>query len=302
MGVRVPPFAPVFSSPWVPLFVFPSSWLFARRRRRATIEEMPPKSKLGQNFLRDERAIARIVAALGNLGEETVLEIGPGPGAITEPLAAVAGHLVAIEFDHQLALRLRVHFDNRIEVIEQDVLAFDFTAAAQTAGRKLVIVGNLPYYITSPILLALAAHHAALDRAVLMVQREVADRVCAQPGSRDYGVLSVTTQMYGPAERLFTLPPEAFDPPPEVHSTVFRWHFAPRFAELGVEEESFIALVKTAFAQKRKTLANNLRAAKIDAPVVAAALEQAAIDPQARAETLSLEAFAALWKAINRKQ
>lgn len=262
---------------------------------------MPPKSKLGQNFLRDERAIARIVAALGAVGEETVLEIGPGPGAITEPLAAAAGRLIAIEFDHQLALRLRVHFDNRIEVVEQDVLAFDFTAAATEAGRKLVIVGNLPYYITSPILLALAAHHAALDRAVLMVQREVADRVCAQPGSRDYGVLSVTAQMYGPAERLFTLPPEAFDPPPEVHSTVFRWHFAPRFAELGVEEASFIALVKTAFAQKRKTLANNLRAAKIDAPVVAAALEQAAIDPQARAETLSLEAFAALWKAINRK-
>jgi 16S rRNA (adenine1518-N6/adenine1519-N6)-dimethyltransferase len=263
---------------------------------------MPPKSKLGQNFLRDEGAIARIVAAAGAIDDRTVIEIGPGPGAITEPLAAHAGKLRAIEFDHQLALRLRVHFGDRVEIVEQDVLQFDFTAAAAQAGQKLVVVGNLPYYITSPILLKLAEHHAALDRAVLMVQREVADRVTAEPGTHDYGILSVTTQMYGPVQRLFTLPPEAFEPPPEVHSTVFRWQFSPRFEQLGVDERSFIDLVKMAFAQKRKTLSNNLRAAKIDAARATAALEKAGIDSHARAETLTLEAFAALWHAINSNQ
>jgi 16S rRNA (adenine1518-N6/adenine1519-N6)-dimethyltransferase len=259
---------------------------------------MPAKSKLGQNFLRDESAIARIVAATGPIGDRTVIEIGPGPGAITEPLAAHAAHLRAIEFDHQLALHLRVHFGERVEIVEQDVLQFDFTAAAEQAGQKLVVVGNLPYYITSPILLKLAEHHAALDRAVLMVQREVADRVTAQPGSHDYGVLSATTQMYGPVQRLFTLPPEAFEPQPEVHSTVFRWYFSPRFEELGVEEKPFLEFIRKAFAQKRKTLANNLRAAGLAAAAATAALEKAGIDSHARSEALSLDAFAALWHAL----
>jgi 16S rRNA (adenine1518-N6/adenine1519-N6)-dimethyltransferase len=166
------------------------------------------------------------------------------------------------------------------------------------------VVGNLPYYITAPILLKLGASHASpegavLDRAVLMVQREVADRITAQPGSRDYGLLSITVQMHGPAEQLFTLGPESFSPPPDVHSTVFRWRFAPRFAELEVEEASFLPFVRKAFSQKRKTLANNLRAAGIPPAAVAAALAQAAIDPQARAEALTMEAFAALWHSLN---
>ena len=115
------------------------------------------------------------------------------------------------------------------------MLQFDFAAAAAQAGERLRVAGNLPYAITSPILLKLAASHASLDLAVLMVQREVAERVTAMPGTRDYGLLSVTMQMYGPVEQLFTLPPSAFSPPPKVHSTVFRWRFAPRFAELGVD-------------------------------------------------------------------
>ena len=182
---------------------------------------------------------------------------------------------------------------------EQDVLQFDFAAAAAQAGAPLRVVGNLPYYITSPILLKLAASHAALDCAVLMVQREVADRVTAAPGSRDYGVLSVTVQMHGPVEQLFTLPPSAFSPPPEVHSTVFRWRFAPRFAELGVERNEFLHFIRQAFAQKRKTLANNLRAAGIAPGAAAAALARAGIDAQARTESLPLEALAALWRSLS---
>jgi 16S rRNA (adenine1518-N6/adenine1519-N6)-dimethyltransferase len=261
---------------------------------------MPSKPKLGQNFLVDAQAIERIAAALGDVSNRTVVEIGPGRGAITGALASRAAHIIAIELDRELAAELRTSFTpERVTVVEQDILSFDFETAAAQAGAKLRVAGNLPYYITSPILLKLAASHAALDVAVLMVQREVADRVTAAPGSRDYGLLSVTVQMHGPAEPLFTLPPAAFSPPPEVHSTVFRWRFAPRFAELGVEETSFLGLVRQAFAQKRKTLANNLRAAGIPAAAAAQAMADAGIDPRARAEALPIESLASLWRHLS---
>jgi 16S rRNA (adenine1518-N6/adenine1519-N6)-dimethyltransferase len=263
---------------------------------------MPAKPKLGQNFLVDSSAIQRIADSIGDAEGRTVVEIGPGGGAITEALAARAGHLLAVELDHELALHLRVRFSaERVTVIEQDVLNFDFAAASAAAGERLLVVGNLPYGITSQILLKLAASHTSVDRAVLMVQREVADRVVAQPGSRDYGLLSVTVQMYGPAQQIFTLPPEAFSPPPDVHSTVFRWRFAPRFQELGVEEDGFLRFVRQCFAQKRKTLANNMRAAGIPSEVVSRALVEAAIDAKARAEALPIESLASLWNCLERE-
>jgi 16S rRNA (adenine1518-N6/adenine1519-N6)-dimethyltransferase len=257
------------------------------------------KPKLGQNFLLDPQAIVRIISALGDISNSTVVEIGPGRGAITESLIARARHVIAVELDHELALSLRARFSpDRITVVEQDVLQFDFAAAAVQAGGLLRIVGNLPYYITSPILLKLAEAHAALNFAILMVQREVADRVTAAPSSRDYGVLSVAVQIHGPADSLFTLPPEAFSPPPEVHSTVFRWRFAPRFEQLGVDGSGFLRFIRRAFAQKRKTLANNLRAAGIDPHTVASALAQAQIPPQARTESQSIESLAALYREL----
>lgn len=260
---------------------------------------MRAKPKLGQNFLVDEQAAHRIVAALGEIADRTVIEIGPGRGAITDSLAARAKHVVAVELDRELATGLRNHFDPaRVTVIEEDVLRFDFAAVAAQAGERLRVAGNLPYAITSPILLKLAASHAALETAVVMVQREVADRVTAAPGTRDYGYLSVTMQMYGPVEQLFTLPPSAFSPPPKVHSTVFRWRFARRFAELGVAESGFLRFLRQAFAQKRKTLANNLRAAGVAPDAVAGALAAAEIDPRARAEALPVEALAAVWRKL----
>lgn len=269
---------------------------------------MLAKSRLGQNFLCDPQAAERIAASLGECAGRTVVEIGAGRGAMTGALAARAGHVLAIELDpllaSELAAGLRSHFPpDRVTIIQQDVLRFDFAAAqAQPGvlepGTRLLVAGNLPYYISSPILLKLAASHAALDRAVLMVQREVADRITARPGSRNYGLLSVTVQMFGPVEQLFTLPPSAFSPPPQVHSTVFRWRFAPRFTELGVPEAGFLRLVRQAFAQKRKTLANNLRAAGIAPPAAAAAMARAGIAPQARAEALPIETLAALWHSL----
>jgi len=264
---------------------------------------MAAKPKLGQNFLRDPQAIQRIIAALGPLESRTVVEIGPGKGAITEGLAARAKQLITIELDRELAWNLQERFSpekgiHNVTVRRQDVLEFDFASAANDAGESLLVVGNLPYYITSPILLRLAANAASLDRAVLMVQREVADRVTARPESRDYGLLSVTLQLYGSAEQLFTLPPEAFTPPPEVHSTVFRWKFAPRFSELNIEEAPFITFLKQCFAQKRKTLSNNLRAAGLPAIKVVEAFTSAGISPQIRAEALPLEQLAAIWRAL----
>ena len=228
-----------------------------------------------------------------------MVEIGPGGGAITEVLSRRAGRLVAIELDRELAPRLRAQFADTpsVEVIEADVLAVDLDSLRRDEER-LLVVGNLPYYITSDILLRLFHFHASISRAVVMVQREVADRVAAVPGTRDYGLLSATTQLYARVERVLTLPPSAFLPPPEVHSTVLRLTMQPRFAELGVEPDEFIAVLKQSFAQKRKTLAKNLRAAGFDGACVAEALQSAGIPPMARAEELGLEPMAALWKGL----
>ena len=267
---------------------------------------MPPKSRLGQNFLVDQQAIRRIVAAAGDCSNRTVVEIGPGRGAITRELAAKTAHLIALEVDPELAERLSSALDpavhgrapSNVRIERIDVLAFDFAAAAAAAGQNLIVVGNLPYYITSPILLKLAENCDVLDRAVLMVQREVADRVTAAPGSRDYGLLTVTVQLHGRVEQLFTLPPRAFSPPPEVHSTVFRWQFAPRFQELDLDRERFLSFLKQVFALKRKTLANNLRAAGFGAGTIATALHASGIDAKARAEALPVETLAGLWRGL----
>ena len=263
---------------------------------------MPVKPKLGQNFLVDGQAAQRIVAALGEIAGRTVVEIGPGRGAITGALAARAGRVVAVEFDHELAAGLREGFDSaRVTVVEQDVLRFDFAAAAAEAGERLRVAGDLPYAITSPILLKLAASHAALELAVLMVQREVAERVTASPGTRDYGLLSVTMQMYGTVEQLFTLPPSAFSPQPKVHSTVFRWRFTPRFAELGIEE-AVSAFYSPDLCKKRKTLANNLRAAGVATSAAAARRARPGIDQRMRAEAVPVEGLASLWRVLEEQK
>ena len=180
---------------------------------------VPAKSRLGQNFLHDEQAIQRIVATLGDCSGRTVVEIGPGRGDITRGLSKKAARVIALEFDEALAKPLVSEYsgaDGNVPVENIDVLAFDFAAAAHASGQKLSGVGNLPYYITSPILTKLAESAVVLDRAVLMVQREVAERVTATPGSREYGLLSVAVQLHGPVQQLFTLPPTAYSPPPQV--------------------------------------------------------------------------------------
>ena len=262
---------------------------------------MKRKPKLGQNFLVDDRARHAIVDALGDVSQRTVIEIGPGRGAITEILTPRCGRLIALELDRELApaLALRFHGQPQVQIIETDVLRADFSSLVP-AGETADVIGNLPYYITSDILLKLfaAGSTGLVSRAVVMMQREVADRVAASPGVRDYGLLSATAQMNAQVERLFDLPPSAFSPPPEVYSTVLRLHFAPRFAELGVDPEGFDRFLKQSFAQKRKTLENNLRAAGYSSAQLAERWPQS-IPRQARAESLSLEAMAELYRALS---
>ena len=269
------------------------------------------KPKLGQHFLRDETAARRIVDALGDLSHQTILEIGPGTGAITRLVIQRARRVIAIELDKVLAaqLRMQLAMANNIEVIEGDVLAIDFdTIFGPKPGTSrpglewkpdpVDLVGNLPYFITSDILLRLFEYRRYFRQMVIMVQREVAERISASPGTRDYGLLSATAQLYTKVEQLFTLPPGAFNPPPRVHSTVLRLTVAPQLGQLGVEEEDeFIRFLKLSFAQKRKTLWNNLKS-QYNSDVLRAALVDSGVKPNVRAEALPLDRTAALFRAL----
>jgi 16S rRNA (adenine1518-N6/adenine1519-N6)-dimethyltransferase len=267
------------------------------------------KARLGQNFLISQTAPRAIVAAAGDLSSAAVLEIGPGMGAITHLLAQTARRLVAVEFDHTLADRLLLQYPLQagtdptqplrgVDIITNDILRVNLTALADREGGRLVVVGNLPYYITSEILLHLYAHADALDRAVLMMQREVADRLCAEPGSRDYGLLTVTTQLYADVQRLFELTPADFSPPPNVHSTVVRLHFKPRHRALAVDPAPFVLFLRHCFAQKRKTLGNNLRSAGYPSERIDEACATTAVSRDARAEAIGIEHLAALFRAL----
>lgn len=272
------------------------------------------KPKLGQNFLIDRGAAEKIVAALGDVSQSLVVEIGPGRGALTDILAGKAGRLIVIELDRMLATQMRMKYgrDSKVEVLEGDVLAIDFrTVLHRTIGplgdlrpekpERARLLGNLPYYITSDILLHLFEFQDQFDLLVIMVQREVAERIAAKPGSRDYGLLSATAQLYTRVENLFTLPPGAFAPPPKVHSGVLRMQIAPRFQELGVEAKEFIEFLKLAFAMKRKTLVNNLKKSYGEKEITAA-LQDAGVRADVRAEALTLEKSAAVFRSLGHRQ
>ncbi len=269
------------------------------------------KPKLGQHFLASPDAAVRIVGALGDISQSTVLEIGPGQGILTSMLAKNARRLIAVELDRVLAAQLRLKFgmSRNTEIIEADVLSIDFDSlfgpkpglgrpGIELKPEPVKVVGNLPYYITSEILLRLFEFSRYFETVVIMVQREVADRVAAAPGSRDYGLLSATAQLHASVENLFTLPPAAFNPPPKVHSSVLRLTMNPRQEKLGVAGDGFIAFLRLSFGQKRKTLWNNLKE-NYEAAQLKSALAEAKVKATARAETLSLEQSAAIYRALH---
>jgi dimethyladenosine transferase len=268
------------------------------------------KPKMGQHFLTSEPAAHRIVEALGDVSEATVLEIGPGRGAITDILAQKARRLIAVELDRVMSAQLRMKFSMQpnVEIIEGDVLKVEMDTVfgakpgslrtgLNFAPEPARVVGNLPYYITSDILLRLLEYHRYFSSIVIMVQKEVADRLAASPGTRDYGLLTATTQLYGRVEKLFTLPPGAFAPAPKVHSSVVRITIKPRIEALQVNETSFIDFLKLSFGQKRKTLWNNLKT-QYDETKLKAALSKSGVKPSVRAEALPLEKTAALFRAL----
>ncbi|HEX4683098.1 MAG TPA: 16S rRNA (adenine(1518)-N(6)/adenine(1519)-N(6))-dimethyltransferase RsmA [Gemmatimonadaceae bacterium] len=253
---------------------------------------LPPiRKSLGQHFLNDKRILQRIVDALELSGDEIVIEIGPGRGSLTELLVPRARSLILIEYDRMLAANLRQRYATTptVRVIEADVLTVDLGAAA---GGPYRLVGNVPYYITTPILFhALAAPRP--DRAVYLVQREVADRIVAAPGSADYGALSVNVQGFARAQSLFRVAPGSFLPPPKVEGAVIR--IEPRTDPVvGVEEEAaFRRFVQDAFGMRRKQMRRVIRElAALPAETAEAVLSGAGVKAEARPETLGAEQFA----------
>lgn len=263
---------------------------------------LAPRKALGQNFLVDPNAQARIVAAVGLTGAEVVVEIGAGLGALTARLLSGARKVIAIERDAKLAAVLREELgaSANFALVEGDALDYDFVAAARAAGQPLVVVGNLPYVVTSPVLfatLAAAAAGGVVDRAIFMVQKEFAQRMLASSGSRTYGRLSVMVQQAAAAEILFHVGAGAFLPPPAVTSTVVR--LRPRTQPLAEVRDPalFDRVVREAFGTRRKMLRRALDAAFGERAVPA--LVAAGIAGTRRAEELSVADFARLANALS---
>jgi 16S rRNA (adenine1518-N6/adenine1519-N6)-dimethyltransferase len=259
----------------------------------------PAKRRFGQNFLVDPSAVRRIVAALSAGPSDTVVEIGPGRGALTEAIIAAGIAVVAIEIDRELAEALRARCgESSLQVIEADVLKLSLPSL----GDRLVVVGNLPYNISKPVAMKLVDERCCVARAVLMFQREVADRLTAEPGTKDYGPLTVLAGQAFKIVRLFRLPPGAFRPSPKVVSTVTLW--TPRPA--GDLPDALVPALKetlrAAFAHRRQTLHKNLRQELGDNDAtIRRLLDTASIDGGARAEALSPEEFIRLAAVVSRR-
>lgn len=255
---------------------------------------MRAKKSLGQNFLRDEAIIGKIVDVLDLTADDVVIEIGPGQGALTEELLKRAGRVIAVEFDRDMIAVLRERFgrSNNFDLVDADILDVDLAGLA--AGNTTKVVGNLPYNISTPILQKLIDCRKLFTLLVLMFQREVVERITALPGGRERGFLSVLVENAFEAERLFDVPPTAFAPVPKVWSSVVRLTPVPS----RVRDEFLLRdLVSISFAQKRKTLLNNLKTRLRDAGSV---LSDCGIDGGRRAETLALGEWARLADAIKK--
>lgn len=269
---------------------------------------MRAKKRFGQHFLQPEWA-EKLVQAIQPTPADDFLEIGPGPGALTLRLAPQVSHLTAIEVDPDMIAALKPSLPANVTLVEADILEADL--AALTNGKRIRVAGNLPYNVSSPILFRLLETRKAdfrlkpeatgigkptveLIDATLMVQREVAERIEAKPGTRDFGVLSIFVQLHADVRRLLTLPPGAFRPAPKVHSSVIRLTFRPPVVRIA-DDSLFESMVRTMFMQRRKTLANALKPfAETRRTNGLEALTRAGIDPTRRPETLQLDELARL--------
>ncbi len=254
-----------------------------------------PRKRFGQNFLRDPNYIRRIVAAIAPGPGDHCLEIGPGDGALTLPLAEAAGRLDCMEIDRDLAQRLETRFAGRenVRIHRRDILKFDLAELGEIAG-DLRVIGNLPYNISTPVLFRLLKMSHSITDMTIMLQREVVERMTAAPGNRNYGRLSVMLAYYCAAERLFPVPPEAFRPIPKVHSAVVRLRPHRQRPAQAADENFFATVVRTSFGQRRKTLRNSLKSL-----AAAEVLEQLPVDLGARPEQLGLADYVRISDAIS---
>jgi 16S rRNA (adenine1518-N6/adenine1519-N6)-dimethyltransferase len=265
-----------------------------------------PTKRLGQNFLKDPRVINRIIEAFGAKPGETVIEIGPGTGALTSVLVQRAGHVLAIEFDNNLVPLLRQRFasQSNLKVLQADALETDFCAEI-LPERKARLIANLPYNISTAILQRLISQRRCLDEMVLMLQKEVVERIQAPAGSSERGYLSVLIEAYCETEKLFDVAPGSFHPRPKVWSSVLRIKFRNELTVDVKDEDLLWALVSAGFMQKRKTILNNLRNATGRLHEVikqnggaSIVLCKANIDLKRRAESLSVEEWGRITKAM----
>lgn len=271
------------------------------------------KKSLGQNFLVDGRIARRILAAVSPQPEDIIIEIGPGTGALTK-LLVENNRVIAVEIDKRLIEELQSLAQQNLTVIEGDALEIDWSKLIESiidettvhGGQNSIpprirIVANLPYYISTPIIERLIALDGKIYDMTLMLQKEVVERITSAPGSKEYGYLSVLVQCHLIPKKLFEVPPSAFRPAPKVQSAIVSLLMRDRFAVDVSDMKKFFRLVSSLFAQRRKTIANNIKAAatvlQITTPIQSA-FEKSGIDSTRRAETLSLDEFASLYKAF----
>ncbi|GIN93500.1 ribosomal RNA small subunit methyltransferase A [Siminovitchia terrae] len=265
------------------------------------------KKSLGQNFLIDPNILRNITEYAGLTKETGVIEIGPGIGALTEHLARTAKKVVAYEIDQRLLPILAdtlAPYDN-VKIIHEDILKADIHQMIEkefAEVKEIMVVANLPYYVTTPIILKLLEEKLPIRGIVVMLQKEVGDRIAAKPGTKEYGSLSIAIQFYTTAETVMIVPKSVFVPQPNVDSAVIRMLLRERPAVSVKDERFFFHITKMSFAQRRKTLMNNLTSGLPDGKKrksdIASALELAGIEPSRRGETLSMDEFAALSEAL----
>jgi len=259
---------------------------------------MTKRRALGQHFLRDHGVARAIVDLVAPTERDLVVEIGPGEGALTGLLAGRAGRVIALEIDRALAAALRARLPT-VEVLDADARSWDYTTLAAPAGGRVLILGNLPYSVGKPILMALVDARRAIHEMALMLQREAAERVAAPPGGKTYGSLSIFTQLHCDVRVALRVPPGAFRPPPKVDSAVLHLRVLGQPRVALADPRRFETVVRAAFAQRRKMVANALGAGLgLPLDVVRRALAAGGVDPARRAETLTLSEFAALTTAL----
>ena len=261
------------------------------------------KKSFGQNFIIEPGVVEKIANAAIQSRDELVFEIGPGIGALTQFLCEKSDQVVAFEIDERLPVVLEneIGFDH-LQIVLEDILKVDIDEKIREfrkPGQKVVFASNLPYYITTPILMALLERHLPITHMVTMVQKEVAERMTAKPGSRIYGALSVAVQYYTEPEIVLDVPPRSFIPAPEVMSVVVSCRVRKEPAVAVRDEKLFFRVVKAAFGQRRKTLMNALKGGGFQKEAVRDALEKSGIDPTRRGETLTLEEFGRLADAFS---